>query len=94
MNAMNVTYILLVSPETGFRAMKRAVVPHFLIPGGITVSCFELRAPCIRPLNTLEDPRVTIIAGSLKYPMNNPLNAPRTAPITKAIAIGSAAPPW
>ncbi|KAF5053092.1 hypothetical protein DSECCO2_402030 [anaerobic digester metagenome] len=90
---MKATGILLVSPDTGFLAVKSAVVPHVRIPIGMIVNCLEFKAPCMIPLNTLEEPNVTIRAGSLKYPMNNPLKAPSKAPIAKAITIGRIIPP-
>ncbi len=90
---MNATGIRLVSPDTGLRAVKIAEVPQFRIPEGMMVNCLEFSAPCIIPLNTLEDPSVTMRAGSLKYPMNSPLKAPSKAPITRAIKIAAQTPP-
>ena len=55
-----------VRPEALFSAMNSAEVPKERMPCGITASCLEFSAPCIRPLNTEEEPRVTIMAGSSK----------------------------
>ena len=65
-SAINVVGMREVRPLSEFFAMNRAEVPKFLMLVGITASCLEARVPCIKPLNTLEEPKVTIIAGSSK----------------------------
>jgi hypothetical protein len=91
--AMKETDIFEVKPVVAFLAINKAEVPNSLIPTGIIVSCFEFKAPCIIPLKTLEEPRVTIKAGSWKYPINKPLKAPSKAPIAIAIKMGNQTPP-
>ena len=43
-----------------------ALVPKERMPWGMVASCLELSVPCMKPLNTEEVPRVTIMAGSSK----------------------------
>ena len=63
---MNVMGMRLVRPDWAFWATNRAEVPKVRMPWGMVASCLEFSVPCMKPLNTEEVPRVTIMAGSSK----------------------------
>ena len=72
MKAITETGILEVRPEIGFFAMNREEVPNSLIPTGMVVNCLEFKAPCMIPLKTLEDPKVTINEQPVESTENGP----------------------
>ena len=62
----NVIGMRLVRPDCAFCATNSALVPKERMPWGMVASCLEFSVPCMKPLNTEEEPRVTIMAGSSK----------------------------
>ena len=63
---MNAVGMREVRPDSGLVATNSAERPKLAMPSGMTASWRDSSVPCIKPLKTLEEPRVTIIAGRPK----------------------------